>query len=408
MADPKIQRPRLDQKRTQDCSEFLRRLVQTPSLSGQEASVARLVATEMRAQGLPSVRADRIGNIIGRYGRPGGPTLLLNAHMDTVDIGYPDAWTHDPFGGEVSEGKLYGRGSVDTKGALAAMIHGVGLLAQHDVDLPGEVVIAAVVQQEPTEGMAMRVLVEEGGCRPDWIVLGEATNLQLARGQRGRMEIHVSTFGRSCHSSNPEQGENALYGAARLIFGIELLNAGLMKDPVLGVGSVAVTELTSVAGSRNVIPDRCDLVIDRRLTLGETAARALSEIESLLQREGVRGQVVTGHYRSMSYTGYESEGPEVYPVWLLPEDHPLLTRTLIALEKSLGRKPTVGTWGSSTDGVYTMGEAGIPTVGFGPGDARYAHTADEHIPLADVHRAAQAYADLAIDLLNYLSRKTSK
>jgi len=398
-----LQRPRMDQERTQACSEFLLHLVQTPSLSGQETSLARMVATEMRTQGLPSVRADRIGNIIGRYGRLGGPILLLNAHMDTVDIGNPDAWTRDPFSGEVSEGKLYGRGSVDMKGALAAMIHGVGMLAQHGVDLPGEVVIAAVVQQEPTEGMAMRVLVEEEGLRPDWVVLGEPTNLQLARGQRGRMEIHVSTFGRSCHSSEPAQGENALYGAARLIFGIELLNAGLMTDSVLGPGSIAVTELTSVAGSRNAIPDRCDLIIDRRLTLGETAARALSEIEGVLQREGVRGQVETGYYRSTSYTGYETEGPEVYPVWLLPEDHPLLTRTLASLEKSLGRKPTVGTWAFSTDGVYTMGEAGIPTIGFGPGDARYAHTAEENIQVADVHRAAQSYADLAIDLLNYLA-----
>ena len=393
----------MDQKRTQACSDFLRRLVQTPSLSGQEASVARMVATEMRAQGLPSVRADRIGNIIGRYGQRGGPILLFNAHMDTVNIGNPDAWAHEPFSGEVSEDKLYGRGSVDMKGALAAMIYGVGMLAQHGVDLPGEVVIAAVVQGEPTEGMAMRVLVEEEGLRPDWVILGEPTNLQLARGQRGRMEIRVSTFGRSCHSSDPAQGENALYGAARLIFGIELLNAGLMTDSVLGPGSITVTELTSVASSRNAIPDRCDLIIDRRLTLGETAARALSEIENLLQRENVRGQVETGYYRSISYTGYETEGSEVYPVWLLPEDHPLLTRAQASLEKSLGRKPTVGTWAFSTDGVYTMGEAGIPTIGFGPGDARYAHTADESIQLADVHRAAQAYADLAIDLLNYLS-----
>jgi putative selenium metabolism hydrolase len=184
---------------------------------------------------------------------------------------------------------------------------------------------------------------------------------------------------------------------------IELLSASLMKDAVLGAGSIAVTEITSVASSRNAIPDRCEMVIDRRLTLGETAARALSEIEGLLQREGVRGHVETGYYRSESYTGYKTEGPEVYPVWLLPENHPLLIQTVASLEKSLRRKPMVGTWAFSTDGVYTMGEAGIPTIGFGPGDARYAHTTDENIPLADVHQAAQVYANLAIDLLNYLA-----
>lgn len=388
------------------CTDFLRRLVSTPSLSGQEAAVARHVAAEMHDLGFPSVRADRIGNVIGRYGRPGGPILLLNAHMDTVDIGDPNAWKRDPFAAEVVGDTLYGRGSADMKGGLAAIIHGVGQLVRRGVELPGEVIVAAVVQEEPTEGMAMRVLVEEEGLRPDWVVLAEPTDLQLARGQRGRMEIHVSTFGRSCHASSPEQGENALYGAARLIFGLEMLNAGLMSDPVLAKGSLAVTQLRTMAGSRNVIPDRCDLIIDRRLTLGETAARALAEVEMAMQREGVRGAVEVGAYRSLSYTGYETAGPEIYPAWLLPEDHALLQTAARALETTLGRRPGVMVWPFSTDGVYTMGAAGIPTIGFGPGDPARAHTADESISLSAVERAADAYAHLVIALLQQLARRS--
>ncbi len=398
------QRTSLEKQMPGACTAFLKQLVQTPSLSGQEASVARLVASEMRTLGCCSVRTDRIGNVVGRYGQPGGPTLLLNAHMDTVDVGDRNAWTRDPFGAEIDEGRLYGRGSADMKGALAAMIYGIGLLAEHQVELPGEVIMAAVVQEEPTEGMAMRVLVEEERILPDWIILGEPTDLQLSRGQRGRMEMRATTLGRSCHASAPQQGENALSGTAKLIFGIELLNGGLMSDPVLGAGSIAVTQVTTVAGSRNVIPDRCDMVIDRRLTLGETATRALAEVEATMRREGIRGQVRTGYFRSASYTGYEIEGQEVYPAWLLAEDHPLLSTLSSSLERSLGRKPTVGVWAFSTDGTYTMGEAGIPTIGFGPGDDNLAHTADEHILLADVHTAAQAYADISIDLLNYLAQ----
>lgn len=397
------QRLRLTPQQTAACSDFLRHLVQTPSLSGQESAVARITAAEMHRLGFESVHTDRIGNVIGRYGQPGGPILLLNAHMDTVDTGDPSAWTHDPFGAEIIEQQLYGRGSVDMKGPLAAMLYGVSILIEQGISLPGEVVVAAVVQEEPTEGMAMRVLVEEEGLHPDWVILGEPTNLQIARGQRGRMEIRVSTFGRSCHASTPEKGENALYGAARLIFGIELLNARLMQDAILGKGSLAVTQLTTVAGSRNAIPDRCDFVIDRRLTLGETAQRALAEIEALLQREGVRGRVDTGYYRSTSYTGYQTEGPEIYPAWLLAEDNPLLLQSSASIEKTLGYRPQIRTWGFSTDGVYTMGEAGIPTLGFGPGDDHLAHTADEHIALPDVFRAAQAYANLSIDLINYLA-----
>lgn len=397
---------RLSAAQEAQCSDFLQHLVQTPSLSGQEASVARIVATEMQRLGFQSVHTDRIGNVIGRYGQPGGPILLLNGHMDTVNVGDLSAWKHDPFGGEIIDQKLYGRGSVDMKGPLAAMLHGIGILIAQGVPLPGEVVVVAVVQEEPTEGMAMRVLVEEEGLRPDWVILGEPTLMQISRGQRGRMEIRVATMGRSCHASTPEKGDNALYEAARLIFGVEILNARLMEDAVLGKGSIAVTHLATVAGSRNAIPDRCDLVIDRRLTLGETALRALAEIEALLRREDVRGRVNTGYYRSTSYTGYHTEGPEVYPAWLLAEDNPLLLQTSASLEKSLATRPQVRTWGFSTDGVYTMGEAGIPTVGFGPGDDMLAHTADEHIALAQVFDASRAYAHLSIDLLNYLSTHT--
>lgn len=381
---------------------FLRHLVQTPSLSGQEAAVARIIANEMRRVGFHSVYTDRIGNVIGRYGQSGGPILLMNGHMDTVDIGDPSAWQHDPFGGEIVGDRLYGRGSVDMKGSIAAMLYGVGMLIEQGISLPGEVVVAAVVQEEPTEGMAMRVLVEEEGLRPDWVILGEPTDLQVARGQRGRMEIRVSTRGRSCHASTPEKGDNALYSAARLIFGIELLNERLLHDAVLGRGTIAVTHLATVAGSRNVIPDRCDLVIDRRLTLGETAPRALAEIRALMQREGVKGDIDTGYYRSTSYTGYRTEGPEVYPAWLLAEDNPLLLQSLASLEKTLGRRPQTRTWGFSTDGVYTMGEAGIPTIGFGVGNDQLAHTADEHILLPDLFLAARAYANLCIDLLQSL------
>ncbi len=388
------------------CVDFLRRLVRTPSLSGQEAAVARHVAAEMHDLGFPSVRVDRIGNVIGRYGRPGGPILLLNAHMDTVDIGDPNAWTRDPFGAEVEGDILFGRGSADMKGGLAAIIHGVGQIVRQGVDLPGEVIVAAVVQEEPTEGMAMRVLVEEEGIRPDCVILAEPTDLHLARGQRGRMEMHLSTFGRSCHASAPERGENALYGAARLIFGLEMLNAGLMTDPVLGKGTLAVTQLRTLSGSRNVIPDRCDLIIDRRLTLGETATRALAEVEAVMQREGVRGAVQIGAYRSLSYTGYETAGPEVYPAWLLPEEHPLIGGAARAIEAALGRRPNVIIWPFSTDGVYTMGVAGIPTIGFGPGDPARAHTADESISLSAVQRAADAYARLVIALLRQLARRS--
>ena len=300
---------------------------------------------------------------------------------------------------EIEEGVLYGLGASDMKGGLAAMVYGAKALLDAGVELAGDLYVVGVVQEEPCEGLGVRVLIEEEGIRPDFVVLGEATDLQISRGQRGRMEMRVVVHGRSCHASTPERGENAIYGAAKLVFGVELLALQLPRDPFLGRGSIAVTQIESAAASRNAIPDMCTLYIDRRLTLGETEAKALAEIQSIVVREGVEAQVEVSEYRATSYTGYRCQAKEFYPPWALDEDHPLVQATARAIRKTLGYRPRIGAWAFSTDGVYTMGVAGIPTVGFGPGEERFAHTVDDQIRLADVFAAARVYAQLATEIL---------
>ena len=383
------------------CIDFLRDLVRIPSPSAQEGAVAQRLAEEMARVGFAEVHIDRVGNVIGRLGvGPAGRQLVFNGHMDHVGVGDRAAWRHDPFAAEIEDGMLYGRAAVDMKGALAAMVYGAKLLRDADIALPGEVYVVGVVQEEPAEGAAMRWLTEEEGLRPDYVVLGEPTNLQISRGQRGRLEMRVVTHGRSCHASRPGLGENAIYAAMRLVFGVELLASQLaINDQTLGSGSIAVTQIESSAGSRNVIPDRCEFVIDRRLTLGETEARALAEVQQVILREGVRADVWVPEFAITSYTGQVLRGREVYPAWLMPEEHPLIRAALRAAERALGTRPRLGTWAFSTDGVYTMGEAGIPTIGFGPGDERLAHTANECIALDDVLRAAHVYASMAQEIL---------
>ena len=377
---------------------FAQALVRIPSPSGQEAAVAQRLAEEMDALGFDAVWQDPMGNVIGRVGSGEPPVLVFNGHMDTVGISDPAAWQYDPFGGEVVHGHLFGRGAVDMKGPLAAMVYGA-MLFQRQGGGHGTLYVVGVVQEEPHEGKAMEVLLRENHLQPDYVLLGEPSDLQVKRGHRGRLEIRVVTYGRACHASNPTAGENALYAAARLIFGIELLGAQLPEDLVLGPGTIAVTHLESFAASRNAIPDRVELVIDRRLTLGETEVKALAEIQSLVQKEELHADVFVPEYKMVSYTQYQVHGREYYPAWLLPEDHPFLRLVVRGVERALGVRPTVGTWAFSTDGVYTMGEAGIPTVGFGPGQEAQAHTANEHIAVRDLVRAAQAYAAIAEEVL---------
>lgn len=378
---------------------FAQELVRIPSPSTQEGEVALRLAQEMRQVGFAEVFTDRVGNVVGRIGPGRGRKLLYDGHMDTVGVGDRAAWQRDPFAAEIQGGILYGLGAADMKGALASMVYGVKVLLDSGIPLDGDLYVVGVVQEEPSEGQAIRVFVEQEGVVPDFVVLGEATNLQIKRGQRGRMEIKVTVRGRSCHASSPAQGENAIHIAARLIFGIELLAPQLLEDAFLGQGTATVTHIESSAGSRNALPDRTIFYIDRRLTVGETEERALAEIEGIVAREGARADIEVAEQEMVSYAGYRYVARAVYPAWVMPEDHPLIRRACRAIEGSLGYRPRIGRWNFSTDGAYTMGVAGIPTIGFGPGEERYAHTTEDQVPISDLVRAAQGYAAIAAEIL---------
>ena len=378
---------------------FLQELVRIPSLSTHEEAAAARLATEMQRAGFTDVWTDRVGTVVGRVGTGQGPTLLFNGHLDVVDVGDLARWRHPPYDGVIEDGVLYGRGACDMKGGLAAMVYAVKALLDAGVQLAGDLYVVGVVQEEPCEGLAIQVLVEEEGIRPDYVVLGEPSNLQVRIGHRGRMEMEVDVRGRAAHASAPDLGSNAIHNAARLIFGIELLAPRLATDPFLGQGTVAVTEIESQAASRNAVPDCCKFYIDRRLTLGETERKALAEIQNIINTEEVDAEVRVTEYRIASYTGFDCRARNVFPAWAVPQDHPLVQTMVRCVRETLGYRPRLGRWAFSTDGTYTAGVANLPTVGFGPGEEKYAHTQDEQIRLNDVVDAARVYARLAVELL---------
>jgi putative selenium metabolism hydrolase len=378
---------------------FLQDLVRIPSLSTHEGALAQRLAEEMRAVGLSEVWPDRVGNVIGRVGAGKGPKLLLNGHMDTVGVGDPRRWQRPPFEGIIEEGVLYGRGACDMKGGLAAMVYGAKALLDAGLELVGDLYLVGVVQEEPCEGLAMRVLVDEEGIRPDYVVLCEPSNLQVKLGHRGRLELEVQVKGQAAHAAAPNLGSNAIHNAARLIFGIELLAPGLATDPFLGPGTAAVTEIASQAASRNAVPDCCTFLVDRRMTLGETERKALAEIQSIISREEIDACVEVTEYEATSYAGFACRQRNAFPAWVMPEGHPLVQSLMRSVRDTLDIRPRPGYWPFSTDGTYTAGVASIPTVGFGPGEERYAHTLNDQVRLNDVVDAARVYARLAADLL---------
>ncbi len=389
----------LEQESAQALTAFAQRLIQTPSLPSQEAALAEMLVEHLNALGFPDVRVDAMGNVIATLGGGEGPVLLYDANMDTVAATDPDLWPHPPYAGAIADGALYGLGAANMKGALASMVYGARQLLPYQDQLNGRLVLAFVVQQEPCEGLAIRHVIEEAGIQPDFVLLGKPTNMQISRGQRGRVMFRVLVEGMGAHGGLPDRGNNAINAAARLVFAVQLLSLDLPNDPFLGPGTIAVTGIESRAASLNAIPDLCKVYIDRRLTLGETVMAAQAQLESLISRETIPAQVAITTYDDPSYTGLVRVAQEAHPAWVLDRAHPLVTALSRTIQTVRGSVPAIGHWPFSTDGVYTMGQAAIPTVGFGPGDPGLAHTSHEYVRLDDLHAAAHVYAGLAAGLL---------
>lgn len=378
--------------------DFLSALVRTPSFSGDEGAAATLVMAEMQRLGFDEVWMDAAGNVVGRIGPSTGPALMFNSHLDTVQVTDRSAWNVDPLGAEIHAGRLYGLGACDMKSGLAATVYAAALLKKRGVALQGPLHIACVGLEEPAEGTCTRVLFEEDQLRPDWVVIAEPSNLQVVRGQRGHMEMRVKVQGRAAHSSAPELGSNAIYTAAHLIFNLEILAGQLADDSFLGPGVLTVTDVKSYAMSRNAIPDRCEMILDRRLTVGETEAMALLEVQRIINREGADAEVHVIEEEVTTHTG------KVYPVrraslpWALEERHPLV-KAMVQAAKTVGLRPGITRWHFATEGAYTAVVAQVPTIGFGPGNPALPHTVNEYVDIEQVYAAAQAYAALAIQLL---------
>ncbi|MBN1875249.1 MAG: YgeY family selenium metabolism-linked hydrolase [Anaerolineae bacterium] len=389
---------------------FLRDLVRTPSLPGQEEAVATRVLEEMHRLGYDEVGRDEAGNVWGEIGSIEGPVLMLNSHLDTVEVAEPDAWTADPWGAEVRNGRLYGVGASDMKAGLAATVYGAALLAKQQATqktpLAGRVLVACVGLEESAEGTCTRVLLKTRRL-PNWVVIAEPSNLQVVRAQRGHLEMRLTVKGRSAHSSTPELGENAIYAASRVIFGLEILAEQLNVDPFLGPGVLAVTDIQSCAVSRNAVPDRCDLIIDRRLTLGETESLALAEVQRVIAREGINAEVHVIEEEITTYTGKVYPVRKCSPPWALDEHHPLVV-AMVQAARDVGLRPTITKWHFATEGAYTAGVAQIPTIGFGPGYPELAHTCNEYVELAQVYAAASVYAALGARLLKANSPNPAK
>lgn len=367
---------------------FTQSLVRIESLSGQEKAAVDRVAEQMRSLGFDEVHVDENGSCIGlKAGNHPGPTLLLDGHCDTVGVAPGAKWRHEPYGATVEDGRLYGRGTSDMKGALAAMIYAA---AAADRDrLHGRVAVSATVLEEVMEGGALETVVDF--VRPDFVVVGESTELNLARGGRGRAEIHLEATGKPAHSSAPRLGINAVHRMLPAVQAIEQM--ALPSDPLLGEAIIVLTDIISDPyPGRSVIPSRCRVTYDRRLLPNETEASVLEDLASLPEigpEPGkVKATIAQGEHET--YTDATLRGPKFFPAWKVPAEHELVQHALAGLRRA-GLDPALSAYQFCTNAAYSAGRAQIPTVGFGPSTEGQAHVVDEYIELEQLFAAAHGY-----------------
>ena len=392
----------LNKEQEQTVVRLCQELVKQRSYSGEEQGVVKVLKENMEQMGFDSVTVDKYGNIIGciKGSRP-GPKILFDGHIDTVPVQDAGKWEHDPFAAEIVDDKIYGRGTSDMKGAVAAMTcAAANFAAATGKDFAGEIYVAGVVHEECFEGVAARAISE--AVHPDYVVIGEASQLNLKIGQRGRAEIVVETFGKPCHSANPEKGINAVYKMAKVIEAIRTLEP--THHPVLGDGILELTDIKSAPyPGASVVPEYCRATYDRRLLVGETKESVLAPINALLDKLmaedpqlKVKASYAVG--REKCHTGNEIEGERFFPGWLYDEKDEFVQAVCGEL-KAMGYDPSITQYNFCTNGSHYAGEAGIKTFGLGPSRENLAHTINEYIEIDQLVKVCDCYGGVMKALL---------
>ncbi len=384
----------LTEKRKEEVVELCRALVRERSYSGEEENVSKRLQEGFKKFKFDEIIVDDYGNTIGHIkGKRPGKALLFDGHMDTVPVNNREDWKHDPFAGEIEDGKIYGRGTSDMKGALAAMACAASFFAEDtEKDFAGDIYVAGVVHEECFEGVAARKISEL--TKPDYVVIGEASELNLKVGQRGRAEIVIETFGKPAHSANPEKGINAVYKMANIISAVQELKPNYQEK--LGYGILELTDIkSSPYPGASVVPEYCRATFDRRLLVGETKESVLVPIQMLLEElmagdSQLDAKVSYAVGSERCYTGNDIKGERFFPGWLFDENEEYIQDCYSELIKN-GYNPKITQYNFCTNASHYAGEAGILTIGMGPSPENLAHTLDEYIEINQLVGAADCY-----------------
>lgn len=379
-----------------DIVHFAQKLLQVQSLPGNEGVVANLVHAEVERLGYDQVWRDEIGNVIGLMrGAGDSKSLMLNSHLDQVDVGNERQWPYPPLNAVIANDFIWGRGACDNKGPLAVQVYAPAMARKAGLNIARDVYVTAVVLEE-SGGWGTAHLLQK--IKADYAIVGQPSNNELRIGHRGRTELHIHLVGQSAHASRPERAANPHYMLARVVN--KLRELPMSSDPIFGYSMVAPTLITTDQRSANVTPGELRLTLDWRNIPSETPSQILAKVQRLVDscaELGIRARVEVPKRRFTSYTRVTEVHEVIHPGYYIPESHPLTSAVRSILQRALEREIETGIWGFATDGGHLMA-AGIPTIGFAPGDEHFAHTTQERIAIAQMREAAVGYLALIENL----------
>lgn len=376
-----------------------KKLISIPShhdLQNPEEEISRFLVEFLGVEGVDSALHPTDGeryNVIAKYGENAffEKTLMLNGHTDTVSV---ENMTIDPFSGDILDGKIFGRGSVDMKGSLAAMIHALLAIKRAGVRLEGQVVFAGVADEE-FWNIGTRHIVENGP-RTKYAIVGEPTGLKIDNGHRALEWIEIAIKGRYCHGGTPERGINAIEKAGKLIYSIcnDLLPS--LHERTNQVTGPSTLNLGSIFGGTqpSTVAGECMIRLDRRWIPGESTESAMEELREVVRRIKSSDPDYNAEVRNMRNTKMNSIGQPP----LMTDPKSLLVQSLKRAVSEFVGRPELGFFPGWTDAGILSSVGGIETVVFGPGDLSSAHSDVEFCRIEQIIQSCKVYIAAILDI----------
>ena len=367
--------------------QFAQSLVRVKSMSGQEGEIIKLIEKKMYALGYDEVVIDSMGNIVGRIGN-GEKAVMFDSHVDTVEVNDEEKWDIPPFNGEIVNGRLHGRGSVDMKSGVAASIYAGAIAKKAGLASGKSIYVSCGVFEEDCDGENLKHLFKELEFKPNYVIICEPSNNKITLGHKGKAQVSIKTHGVSAHGSAPEKGINAIYEMAEIIQRVEKTNIELMKKEGLK-RTLVMSRISSVSASLNAVPSECEVYLDRRMVPGESEEAIRQEMDKLVEGKNATWEVGTLYRKS--WTGMDIKYEPFHLAWKIDLDHELTKACIAVYSENFGKEPTeFDFWDFSTNAVTPV-SMGISTIGFGPGEYKLAHMRNESCDVNQIVEACGFY-----------------